>query len=495
MLSSLYMFSLGVEEKKMFRGAERKPFGIAYHGNNCGPGWSAGKYQSSSKEALGTAIDDFDRTCEVHDLSYANGDDLTEADLKFALENLSVLDPKRNFAGLLVGLQGLGRKTIDIIFNMTKNGKNKEQIKQLMAEIRAAASTKSKKTRKRNKATKLPPLQKLVQTSAAPSAISREVTMSKPSYKYRNGNVIITHSEYLGSVTSSSTAGAFSTQRYGVNPGLLATFPWLSQIASNYDRYRWKKLCFYYVPASSTSTAGRISLAYTRDPTQQNPISNTQVFQIVPNDEQAVWSPAEICINGSKTFFVRTSGTNLYLTNQFVTDLKTTDDGTLFVSTSLTAASTVVGEVYCYYEVELVDPVFNQAPLFSQLQCSSATAANLFNGATVTTGGIMADTSNANVVSFLNAGIYLFCPIFVGTGITNLALTVSATSGTGASVTINNSKAIINSGGTQLNGNYLLTVTADITGTCNMLVTLTSTTVTFASLDVTLVTGLGITSV
>lgn len=59
-----------------------------YHGNYCGPNWSAGKYQGSVIDPRVLPIDDFDYSCMEHDAAYARNYDLGKADFKFGVENL-----------------------------------------------------------------------------------------------------------------------------------------------------------------------------------------------------------------------------------------------------------------------------------------------------------------------------------------------------------------------------------------------------------------------
>lgn len=83
-----------------------------YHGNYCGPGWSAGKYQSSVVSDV-VPIDVFDATCRCHDAEYATGGNKLFADAKFALTNLTAgvteFDPIRFLAGAVVGVQAVTR--------------------------------------------------------------------------------------------------------------------------------------------------------------------------------------------------------------------------------------------------------------------------------------------------------------------------------------------------------------------------------------------------
>lgn len=61
---------------------------LHYHGNYCGPNWSAGKYQGSVIDPNVPAVDDFDYTCLEHDAAYARNYDLAKADFKFGVDNV-----------------------------------------------------------------------------------------------------------------------------------------------------------------------------------------------------------------------------------------------------------------------------------------------------------------------------------------------------------------------------------------------------------------------
>lgn len=80
-----------------------------YHGNYAGPGWSAGKYQSSVAYSNVPAIDEFDETAKEHDREYALGRDRKQADYKFYKRNIGK-GVKRTIAALAVGTQGMLRK-------------------------------------------------------------------------------------------------------------------------------------------------------------------------------------------------------------------------------------------------------------------------------------------------------------------------------------------------------------------------------------------------
>ena len=89
--------------------SDEVPYGaIRVHGNYVGPGWSGGKYQKSVESDV-PAIDEFDQTAKEHDEAYALGQNLKEADYKFAKANIGK-GIKRSMAGISVGIQGMLRR-------------------------------------------------------------------------------------------------------------------------------------------------------------------------------------------------------------------------------------------------------------------------------------------------------------------------------------------------------------------------------------------------
>ena len=79
------------------------------------------------------------------------------------------------------------------------------------------------------------------------------------------GSLTITHREYL--LDLYGTGVAFQNASFPLNPGMDGTFPFLSQLAQNYDEYEFKQLCFTFrsvvteLGSSSTGQVGTVVMA------------------------------------------------------------------------------------------------------------------------------------------------------------------------------------------------------------------------------------------
>jgi len=70
---------------------------------------------------------------------------------------------------------------------------------------------------------------------------------------------IIRHKEFIQDIVTSATSGAFQIIPFRIQPGASNTFPWLSQVAQNYEQYRVLGMIFEYKTSSgSLSTTGQL---------------------------------------------------------------------------------------------------------------------------------------------------------------------------------------------------------------------------------------------
>jgi hypothetical protein len=149
-----------------------------------------------------------------------------------------------------------------------------------------------------------------------------------------------------------------------INPGQVATFPWLSQIASRYEKYSFKRLRFYYKPMVTQYTAnyntGKVMMNCDYDASDPAPSSKQQVEDSDPHVDgmpyqsfSFVLNPKEMNGMTSDAHYVRTGGL------PGGTDIKTYDVGNLFVSTVGQADTGSIGELRVEYDVELSVPILD----------------------------------------------------------------------------------------------------------------------------------------
>lgn len=72
-----------------------------------------------------------------------------------------------------------------------------------------------------------------------------KVTPKMSTVQDETGALVINNSEYIGEVYG-PPGQTFNIQTFALNPGIEATFPWLSQIAQNYEEYEMIQLVFEF---------------------------------------------------------------------------------------------------------------------------------------------------------------------------------------------------------------------------------------------------------
>lgn len=88
----------------------------------------------------------------------------------------------------------------------------------------------------------------------------------------------VSRKEYIKDVTFNSD-GSDLFQKIEINPGLPETFPWASNIAKNFDRYRFKTLKLVYEPATATIVPGIVAMTLEFDVNEAMPVTKKNMFQ------------------------------------------------------------------------------------------------------------------------------------------------------------------------------------------------------------------------
>lgn len=170
----------------------------------------------------------------------------------------------------------------------------------------------------------------------------------------RTGDILISQTEYLGNVTASAD---FKIEQYELNPGIHKTFPFLSQLANNYELYEWDGLMVCYKPLSgeggSDNVLGKVIMCTNYDPSAL-PFKNSLEMQNY--DYCSTGKPSQTIIHGVETAG-RSKVTNmLYVRNSSTSrDKVFTDIGKLFIATEgmPTSATGAIGELHITYRIRL----------------------------------------------------------------------------------------------------------------------------------------------
>lgn len=208
------------------------------------------------------------------------------------------------------------------------------------------------------------------------SAISNELmsnsTLSSPKFASvpdESGSLIVSHREYIGDIfaPASGATSDFTVQSFPLNPGLEQTFPWLSQIAQNYEEYEMIQCVFEFMSTvqdinSANGQVGTIITATQYNPSEPDfrdkPAMAAYAHSATgkstdPQTHGVECDPSKI--SGSSGKYIRA---NPVMTGE---DLKTYDHGRFQLATHNipgAMASGTLGELYVSYTVKLRKPKF-----------------------------------------------------------------------------------------------------------------------------------------
>lgn len=134
------------------------------------------------------------------------------------------------------------------------------------------------------------------------------------------------------------------------NPGLAASFPWLSGHAQLYERYRLHKLIYRYRSLKAATSNGQMLLSFDYDTLDAAPTTAVEVAQSTVFEGDRVWENFEMKVpcDPNRILFTRDGS----VANA---DYKTYDYGRLFCSAESCDDTTSQGFVEVEYDIELFD--------------------------------------------------------------------------------------------------------------------------------------------
>jgi len=190
----------------------------------------------------------------------------------------------------------------------------------------------------------------------APVAMSKSIQTRRGPQVQTLGNCTrITHSEWFTTVIALAL-GTFRVQQFSVNPGISTIFPWLSRVAQRYETYKFRKLQFEYHTICSSLTTGTFGMVFDFDANDAAPSDVIQALTYHDKYSSVPWDSGNLSCDlqqGDKPLsrYVR-AGIPTTLT-----DLKTTDLGTLSVFTdTIGPVVGAVGRIEAKYVIDLYTP-------------------------------------------------------------------------------------------------------------------------------------------
>jgi hypothetical protein len=244
-------------------------------------------------------------------------------------------------------------------------------------------------------------------------ALARQrVNTNRPANIRSNGAATrVRHREFVADVAG---VVAFGTQSYAVNPGVAATFPWLSTLADRYESYKFHKLHFIYETTKSASTDGSVQGLIDFDAADAAPTTKALFMGHANAVRAAVWQEF--------VFDARARDLHKFASERYVRsaapaanlDIKTYDVGNFFIGVAGCADTSAIGELYVEYDVEFTTPQLNPAvaiaaaePLTQFLVQYGVRAATDVLGSAPVSYGASYCTAATNTLTFTVAGDYL----------------------------------------------------------------------------------------
>ncbi len=209
---------------------------------------------------------------------------------------------------------------------------------------------------------------------AAPIAFSKQRSTVGPKIVASSSGRRIIHKELVGSVNGSV---AFSAVGYDCNPGIAATFPWLSVQAAQYEQYTFHKLHFELNTRTATTTVGSILLAPDYDPSDAPPASEAAMSAYEDCVEDVPWRD-QVCRLSRKAMFP--TGPRKFVRSAAVAgDIKLYDAARFYTGAVDETGTTPIGKLWVCYDVEFFVPQTSvSVPAATQTSIYEMTAAQTF---------------------------------------------------------------------------------------------------------------------
>jgi hypothetical protein len=148
------------------------------------------------------------------------------------------------------------------------------------------------------------------------------------------------------------------------NPGLKSTFPWLSGVAPNFEKYIIKHVSLQYKTAQSTFVPGMVMMAPEFNVSDPLPSTKTELLEYAFAARSPVWKDFSINLSEKdimnfKDYYIRVGN---------VTDRKLYDPFYIVIATDAVSTDlSYAGELWIEYDIELKFPqIMNQSVILNE---------------------------------------------------------------------------------------------------------------------------------
>lgn len=226
-----------------------------------------------------------------------------------------------------------------------------------------------------------------------PVAMFKEVRQKAPNVKAGPRSFRIQRNELvLGALRGGLQQLFVVSERFRMNPGSKKSFPWLSQIASSFESYKFHKLMIHFITRVPTTTPGSLYISPDYDAADAQPSGEIELANNVDARESPVYKSFTVTLKPErmnrlyKSHVVMDDG-RFGTTKQ---DQKTIDVAQVFFASDTNGGNLVLGKVWIEYDVEFYEPQvsfnldiggMNQSSTTGILQANSANP--LLNAQTV----------------------------------------------------------------------------------------------------------------
>jgi hypothetical protein len=186
---------------------------------------------------------------------------------------------------------------------------------------------------------------------AAPIAYAYPVRGRKPKFQTSKGSVRVSHREYVSVLSGTSgeflrNNGTGPSNDYSINPLNPFLFPWLVNIAANFDQYRFRSLRFEYVPLVNTTTNGRVALYFDKDSEDPGPDDRSALANYSHLSEISPWAVTRLSVPADNV--------KRFMNDNLTADPKLVNLGK-FGWVAYSGPSSEWGDIFVEYTIDLIE--------------------------------------------------------------------------------------------------------------------------------------------